>query len=127
MSAFTQDGQMQSEWHIRVGSTFKKDYLWEAGTPPAPVDLSLWTGKAQIYDNDKAVTPILTLTTENGGIVLGADGSIHFEIDYDEQGTMLLLGKKKAVFDFELTSPDGSFRRNLIGGPVIVYGERTKV
>jgi len=126
MSSFTPDGQMQSTWHIRVGSTFRKSYVWSTGTPAVPVDLTGWTAKAHIRLKESDAAPVLELSTDDGSITLGADGSIDFDIDFGAAGTQLLAGQKKAVFDCELTNPDNTFRRNLIGGPVVIYGERTK-
>jgi len=126
MPTFTPDGQMQSTWHIRVGSTFRKSYVWSTGTPAAPVNLTGWTAKAHIRLKETDAAPVIELSTQNGGIVLGSAGQIDIKIDYGSTGTQLLAGQKKAVFDVELTTADLSFRRNLIGGPVVVYGERTK-
>lgn len=128
MSTFTPDGQMQSTWHIRVGSTFKKKYIWKAGEPAVEVDLTGWTAKAHIRAKEKDPEHLLELSTENGGIVLGgATGAIEFWLDFHAiTGTGALTGYKKAVFDVELTNPALDFRRNLIGGPVVLYGERTK-
>ena len=122
--SFTQDGQMQSTWHIRVGSTFRKSYKWSTGNPPVPVDLTGWTGEAHIRAKESDPTYLIKLSTADNTIRLGADGSIDFELPYEN--TMPLAGAKKAVFDFELTQTATGFRRNLIGGPVIPYGERTR-
>lgn len=124
MPDFTPDGQMQSTLHIRIGSSFKKSYKWSTGTPPVAVDLTGWTARMQIRAKESDVEPLLTLSTETGEITLGADGAIDIDLEY--QKTETLTGKKKAVFDIELTHTATNYRRNLIGGPVILYGERTR-
>lgn len=131
MADFTPDGQLQSVWHVRVGATFKKSYVWKTGEPAVPVDLSGWTAVAHIRKSAKEPDPpILELTTTLGtngqGITLGAAGEIDIVIDFGDAGTELLADYKKAVFDLELTDAGGTFRRNLIGGPVIVYSEVTQ-
>lgn len=126
MGTFSPDGQMQSTWYVRVGSTFKKRYVWRTGDPAAGVDLTGWTARSHVRSKLGAPDHLLELTTENGGITLGPDGGIDVFIDYGPDGTELLSDQKKAVFDIELTSPDASFRRNLIGGTIAVYGEVTQ-
>lgn len=124
--ATTPDGQIQSVWNIRVGSTFKKHYNWAAGTPPLPVNLSTWKARCEIYAKDGDPEPLMTLTTENGGIALDALGNIDFEIGFGEDGTKKFSALKKAVADVELTNGDQTFRRNLIGITINVFAERTK-
>lgn len=126
MANATPDGQTISTLHIRVGASFNKEYQWKTGTPPTPVDLTGWTAKAQFYASDKSNVVILELTTENGGITLTAQGGIILDIEFGTNGTQKFVGLKQAVFDLELTDPTGTYRRNLIGGPAIIYPERTK-
>ena len=122
--SFTEDGQMQSTWHIRVGSTFRKSYKWSTGNPPQPVDLTGWTAESHIRAKESDSAYLIKFSTADNTIRLGADGSIDFELPYAD--TAPLAAVKKAVFDVELTQTSTGFRRNLIGGPVIPYGERTR-
>lgn len=126
--SFTPDGQKQSTLHIRIGSTFKKQWRWATGTPAVNVDLTGWTAACEIKTKATDVTPLLRIETGGVGnfLTLGADGLIELEIQYGDAGTELFSGKKKGVFDIELTNPGSTFRRNLIGGEVIFYGEVTQ-
>ena len=122
--SFSPDGQMQSTWHIRVGSTFRKSYVWKTGNPAMPVDLTGWTGEAHIRGKEADAAYLVKFSTADNTMRLGADGSIEFELPYADTGP--LTGTKKGVFDVELTETSTGFRRNLIGGQVLVYGERTR-
>lgn len=123
-ATYTPDGQMQSTWHIRVGSSFIKPYIWKTGTPATPVDLTGWTAVAHIRAKIADATPVLSLSTTDGTITLGADGTI--VISLTPTDTALLSALKKAVFDLELTETATGFRRNLIGGEVVTYPEVTR-
>lgn len=127
MSVFTPDGQMLTTLHIRVGSTYRKEFQWKTGKPPLPVDLTGWTGVSEFYFSDRDEEPVLRLTTENGGLKLTAEGRIILHIGFGADGTQKFAGKKSAVFDLELTDTSGTqYRRNLIGGRAQIYQERTK-
>lgn len=122
--SFSPDGQMQTTWHIRVGSTFRKRYVWSTGKPPVPVDLTGWTAEAHIRGKESDAAYLIKLSTADETIKLGADGGIDIELPFEVTAT--LAGVKKAVVDMELTQTSSGFRRNLLGGPVAIYGERTR-
>lgn len=124
MSSYTPDGQMQSVWHVRVGSSFVKPYVWKTGVPATPVDLTGWTGECMVRAKIEDATPLLTISTTNGKLTLGADGAI--VVSLTPTDTALLASVKKGVFDIELTQTGTGFRRNLIGGQVITYPEVTR-
>ncbi len=67
---------------IEKGATFRKTFKWLNSTKQ-PIDISLWTGRMQIR-NSTYGSIIASLTTENGGITLGADGTVKLYISDTE-------------------------------------------
>lgn len=55
---------------VYEGATFYQEFIWEIGTPAVPVDLDGMTARMQARDDISDDTPVLDLTTENGGIVI---------------------------------------------------------
>lgn len=73
-----------------------------------PMDVSAYTARMQIRATQTSTTVLAELTTENGGIVLGADGTITLYLSAEATA---LLTFTKAVYDLELIAP---------GSPAIV-------
>lgn len=87
-----------------------------------PVNLSTYTARMQIRKTLKADPPMLSLTTENGGITLGADGSIVVEATAEQTAA---LDAAVGVYDLELEAADGRVTR-LLKGNVKVSFEVTR-
>lgn len=72
------------------------------------VDLTYWTARQEIRSGINAVTAANILTTENGGIALGSDGTISRHIDSLATGA---LGLFDGIYKLELTDPGGIVTR----------------
>ena len=63
---------------IEKGATFRKTFKWLNSTKQ-PIDISSYSGRMQIRSSTYG-SIIASLTTENGGITLEADGSVKLYI-----------------------------------------------
>ena len=90
-----------------------------------PVDLSAHTARLQIRRERTDAAPIYTLTTENGGIALGADGTISVKIGADDTDPLPDLDPEGEVWhhDLMLMHLDGSetIVDRLYQGVVVMY------
>ncbi len=88
-----------------------------------PVDLFGYTARMQVREKYASATPVLTLTTENGGIILGGvAGTIN--ILASATATAALVAKEY-VYDLELVSASSIVSR-IIEGKFIVTPEVTR-
>jgi hypothetical protein len=106
---------MASTYDITIdkGATFSLTLNWKDGDG-APVNLAYCTARMQIRKTIKdAGDPYFTLTTENGGIVLGgADGSIALTISATDTAA---TPATRGVYDLEIVNLDGVVTRLLSG------------
>ena len=108
---------------VEQGATFRKTLTWKAGTPPVPVNLTGCAARMQMRTEIAAVTPLVTLTTENGGIVLGGTtGTIGLFIAPVKTAA---FARTTAVYVLEIILANGDVRR-LLYGPVTVSPEVTR-
>lgn len=112
---------------IYQGATFAHTQTWKVApdqeTPRTPVDLTGCTARMQVRAKIGASTPLLTLTTENGGISLGGTaGTINLLIDAEDTAA---LSWTSGVYDLEIVHPGGQVRR-LMYGSVVVSPEVTR-
>lgn len=108
---------------IEQGATFRKVLTWKAGTPAVPVNLTGCTARMQIRKEIANATPYVTLTTENGGIVLGgAAGTIELIITPTATAAITWAS---GVYDLEIVFSPTEVRR-LVYGPVTVSPEVTR-
>jgi hypothetical protein len=97
---------------IHQGATWHRLYRWSPGGEPA--DLTGWAALLQIRGGYADTAPNVALSlTEADGIVLGADGSIEFEAT--AAATRALTRGSARRYDLELTAPDGTVIRFLMG------------
>lgn len=112
---------------IYQGATFFESWAWstapDENSPYTPVDLTGCTARMQIRSKIEATTPLLTLTTENGGISLGGTaGTIELLIDADDTAALTWTS---GVYDLEVVFPGGQVTR-LTYGSVTVSPEVTR-
>lgn len=109
---------------IEQGATFRKRVTWKAGAAPGvPVDLAGCTARAHIRTEIEAAAVLVTLTTANGGIVLGgATGTVDLYISDDDTAALTWTS---GVYDLEIEFPGGDVRR-LMYGSVSVSPEVTR-
>lgn len=106
---------------IEKGATYRKTFIWKQ-TNETPINLTGYTARAQIRENEYAASFDLELTTENGGIVITPlDGKIELYIsDTDTSAVSLNHG----VYDLELLV--GSDVIKFLRGSVTLIEEITK-
>ena len=85
---------------IEQGATFRKLLTWKAGTPAVPVDLTGCTARMQIRGVIDDAAPLVSLTTENGGILRLSDRVV--ELVLPAAGTSQ-LAPASAVLDLVRT------------------------
>lgn len=73
-------------------------------TTRPPMDLTGWTAKHEIRSSIDSTDVLNSLTTENGGITLGADGSITLHMTAAQSTA---LGAINGVYNLELIDPTG--------------------
>jgi hypothetical protein len=83
---------------IEKGATFRKTFKWLNSTKQ-PIDISSWSGRMQIRSSTYG-SIIASLTTENDGIILGADGTVKLYIS--DTATSAITYQGNAVYDLEL-------------------------
>jgi hypothetical protein len=105
------------------GQTFNKTLRWtDAG---APVPLAGFTAAMQVKTSYTAATAVATLTTENGGITLGAsNGEIVLYLSHTATSA---IAAGTYVYDLELTASGGTPKTRLLEGPFVVTPEVTTV
>lgn len=102
------------------GATFDQILTYSSGG--VPVDLTDRTARMQVRTTYSSTSQVLSLTSENGGIVLGgAAGTINIIID---AATTAGINPKDYVYDLEVVN-NGNVTR-LIEGKFIVTPEVTK-
>ncbi len=107
---------------IEQGATFNPVLTWKDANDAA-IDLADWTARMHIRAEITDADPLLTLTTEDGGITLGgAAGTISLLISAADTAD---LDWESGVYDLEMVSPSGIVTR-LLKGTVTVQAEVTR-
>jgi hypothetical protein len=88
---------------IEKGATFRKTFKW-LNSAKQPIDISTWSGRMQIRTSNYG-SVIASLTTDNSGMVLGADGSVKLYIS--DTATSAITYQGNAVYDLELIAKAG--------------------
>ena len=109
---------------IYQGATFRKRLTWKGPLPAqTPIDLTGCTARMQVRPEVESSTVLLSLTTVNGGIVLGgALGTIDLYVSDEDTGAITWDG---GVWDLEIVHPGGEVTR-LAQGSVSVSPEVTR-
>jgi hypothetical protein len=112
---------------IDQGASFARLVTWKTGDPAVatvPVDLTGCTARMQVRASVNSPTVLLSLTTENGGIVLGGTaGTVELCILTAEQTAALTWAR--GVYDLEIVYNPDNVRR-LLHGTVTVSREVTR-
>lgn len=111
-------GPLRYDITIYQGATFRLPLTWKSGDPATPVNLTGCTARMQIRSIVTAPTPLLTLTTENGGIALGgAAGTVTVTVDAAATAGQAW---KTGVYDLEIVFGSGEVRRLLEGAAQVL-------
>ena len=104
------------------GATLARRFIWQ-DSAGVPVNLLGYTARMQVRKNVIDPTVLLSLTTENAGIVLGGSAGT---IDLAATATqMAALTWRTGVYDLELIAADGTVTR-LLSGSVEMSPEVTR-
>lgn len=99
------------------GATFVRNLSW-LDENELPINLFGFTARMQVRATTQAATPLVTLTTDNGGIVLTpATGGIRLYLSAQATDS---LPARKAVYDLEMVGADGTVTRLVQGSFTIV-------
>lgn len=103
------------------GSTFSQELTYSINS--VNVNLTGYNARMQVREKHTSASSVLSLTTGNGGIVLGGSaGTILISINSSSTSE---LSAKEYVYDIELVSPSATVTR-IIEGKFIVTPEVTK-
>jgi len=103
---------------IEQNATFQISVFWTTSTtPPVPINVTGYTAKMQIRPAVGDPTVLATLTTSNGGIIMGdTDGKITL---YMSDSTTLAFTWVTGVYDLDVVSPTGFVTRLLEGNVTV--------
>lgn len=109
------------------GATFRREFLWKeksvGATEATPIDLTSYTARMQVRTTHKSENTIISITTENGGIVLGGPlGTVNLYMSAIQTAA---LPAREYVYDVELIAPTGDVIR-LVEGTFEVTPEVTR-
>lgn len=108
--------------YIERGANFNLTFRWR-DSAGALIDLTGYTARMQVRSSIDADAVLLSLTTENGGIVLGgANGTVELVMIAAQTAAQTWL---KGVYDLELVRSDGYVTR-FVQGAIATYKEVTR-
>ena len=109
---------------IEQGATYRHNLYWLQPDKVTPVDMTGCTAKMQIRETKEASNFILELSTANSRLAIDlATGKISFYIS--DEDTNILKPIKGAVYDLEVTFPNGTVTR-LCEGKISISGGVTR-
>lgn len=109
---------------IYQGATFVKDFVWMAGDPQEPVDLTGCIARMHARTSYSAEEKYLDLTTENGGLQLGlVPGGIRMNVSPEQSS---VIDVSSLVYDIEVVFLGGQVERP-IKGRITIDPEATKL
>ncbi len=112
-----------SPWVIYQGTTSRTEWVWTTGpdeTNQTIVDLTGATARAMARASYDAASPLILLTTENGGITLGGvAGTIRRYVSAEASAALPVLDKP-GRWDLEIVWPDGDVTRLLMSSVSII-------
>lgn len=92
------------------------------GIATAPIDITGYTAKMQLRSTPATVNPVLTLTTENGGIIItGPTGNIQLYATATQTGLI-----NEGPYDYDLEIYQGSSVTRIIQGQITVSAQVTR-
>jgi hypothetical protein len=106
---------------IEQGSGFSLPLIYEA-PEGSPVDFTGSTARLHAREKYSSAETLIELTTENGGIDLGADGSVELSKPAADTAE---LNFSRGVYDLEIVPPTGEPYK-IIKGNVFLKREVTR-
>lgn len=105
---------------VNQGDTWLRHLEW-VDANEEPIDLSTYTARMQLRTSADAIDYVLELTTENGYIVLGDNGTFHIEVPADVTAAI-----EPGSYRYDLEMITGGFVRKILRGKIKVVAEVTK-
>ena len=103
------------------GATFNLFFTWQDSNG-TPYNLTNMTARMQVRESKKSPTAIITLTSQNGDIILGGTaGTISVNIAASQTANLI---PAQYVYDLEVVN--SAIVTRLIEGAFVVDGEVTK-
>lgn len=113
---------LEYDLEINQGATYSKTFAWKDSGGVA-VNLTSYTARMQIRRSVSDTEVLLSLTTENGRLVLGGSaGTIQMLLP---SSVTELIDWRRGKYDLELVAPDGVVVR-FLEGSVLVSREVTR-
>lgn len=113
------DSATSTEFTVLNGAT--GNYI-SGGIATAPLDITGYTAQMQLRSTPATVNPVLTLTTENGGIIItGATGNIQLYATATQTGAI-----NEGPYDYDLEIYQGSSVTRVIQGQITVSAQVTQ-
>jgi hypothetical protein len=106
---------------IEQGSGFSLSLVYEA-PENSPVDFTGSTARLHVREKYNSSDTLIELTTENGGIELGNDGSIQLGMSATDTAA---LSFSRGVYDLEIVPPVGEPYK-IVTGNVFLKREVTR-
>jgi hypothetical protein len=107
---------------IEQGATFRYSLIWK-DSDNLPIDITGYTARMQVRKSFNSNDPLLSLTTENGGIALG--GILGTIVVTATATLTAAIDVRAGVYDLELQSASGVVTR-LVEGKVTINPEVTR-
>lgn len=102
---------------VDQGATFSETLVWRTKRSRTPIDLTGYTARMKVKGRNTGSPLLLTLTTENGGILLGgAEGTVVLAISATD--TAAIIGGIHS-YDLELIDSESRVTRLLKGSFVV--------
>jgi hypothetical protein len=127
--ATTPSDAQPTEYNLVItrGETYVRPFLWQTGTPAAPVDLTSYTARMQIrpawlVPGETPAAALISLTDTSGIALGGAAGTVTVTIT-DVLTSALTIDD--GVYDLELIAPVSGKVTKFLRGTVTVLPEAT--
>jgi hypothetical protein len=106
---------------IEQGSGFSLSLVYEA-PEDSPVDFTDSTARLHVRSKFSSTDTLIELTTKNGGIELGSDGSVELSMSADATADLTF---SRGVYDLEIVPPSGEPYK-IVKGNVFLKREVTR-
>ena len=110
---------------IYKGATFSKQFQWQTGSTPTPVDLTGCTARMQVRKTVQDTAVLDTLTTENGKLVINDAllGKFKINLTAAQTGAYTFIN---AAYDLEIVYYGGEPVYRVLSGCFSVDPEVTR-
>lgn len=114
------DERARVDLRVYEGGTFRKQFQWK--TNGTPVDITGYIGEMQVRAKATDASPLLTLTTADGGVEITTPTSGIFTINITDEASTNICPSHvdiKGVYDLRLRAPNQTAGESTM----LLYGE----